>query len=80
MGRRNDPHSDVLVTPDTRRVVRYKTDSVGNDLSARLRWCSTHQEPVWVYGDDSYACPYDVMVEVYSDDHDLIDGPWEVSP
>ena len=79
-GRRvNSGTTDVVVAPGLQRVIRYRVDGVGNDLTATLRWCDTHHEPVWVYGDDSYECPHDRVVEVYSDDHALIDAPWEQS-
>lgn len=68
----------VVVVPDSRRVVRYKRDQVGNDLTAVLRWCSTHNEALWVYDDGSFECPHDRITEVRSDDHAVIDGPWEV--
>lgn len=74
-----DAHDDVLVEPTTRRVVRYRTDEVGNDLSARLRWCETHNEPVWVYGDESFTCPHEAAVGWAPDGHALIDAPWETS-
>lgn len=69
--------TQIVVTPDRNRVVRYKVDAVGNDLTAVLRWCETHNEPVWVYDDGSFTCPHDRITEVHTDDHDLIDGPWE---
>lgn len=59
------------------RVVRYKVDQVGNDLTATLRWCETHSEPVWVYSDGSFTCPHDLIVEVHNDNHTLTDAPWE---
>ena len=61
--------------PD-RRVIRYSRDAVGNDLTAVLRWCVTHNDPVWVFGDGSYECPHDTTTRVQSD-HELIDAPWE---
>lgn len=69
----------VVVTPDRNRVIRYKRDMVGNDLTCVLRWCDTHNEPVWVYDDASYECPRDRITEVHSDDHALVDGPWETA-
>lgn len=71
-----DRHDFIGVMP-TGRVVRYKVDQVGNDLTARLAWCDTHHEPVWVYGDDSYECPHDRITEVRSDDHAIVNAPWE---
>ena len=68
----------VLVTPDRNRVVRYKVDLVNNDLTCVLRWCETHNEPLWVYDDGSGECPYDRVTEARHDDHVIVDGPWEV--
>lgn len=72
--------TNLFVVPESRRVRLYRVDAVGNNLDAVLRWCSTHMEPVWVFDDGSFECPYDRVVQVYSDDHELIDGPWEVQP
>lgn len=69
--------TQIVVTPDRNRVVRYKVDAVGNDLTAVLRWCDTHSEPVWVYDDGSAECPHTRIVGHDTGDHDLIDGPWE---
>jgi len=66
-----------VVTNELGRVQRYKVDQVGNDLSTTLMWCNTHHEPVWIYGDGSYQCPYDTIVEVRSDDHEIVAPPWE---
>lgn len=68
----------VVVVPASRRVLRYKGDAVGNDLTAVLRWCETHNEPVWEYDDGSFSCTHDLITEVHSDDHRLVDAPWEV--
>lgn len=65
---------------DSGRVVRYKVDQVGNDLTAVLRWCETHIDPVWVYSDGSFECPHDQITEVHSDDHAIVDAPWERAP
>ena len=67
----------VVVVPPLGRVVRYKTDAVGNDLTAVLRWCSTHHEPVWVYGDGSYECPQTRVIEFDDGTHVIVDPPWE---
>lgn len=67
----------VVVVPDTRRVIRYKRDQVGNDLIAVLRWCSTHDEPLWVYDDGSFGCPHEATVGWNPDGHEITDGPWE---
>jgi hypothetical protein len=67
----------IVVVPDSRRVVRYKRDAVGNDLTAVLRWCSTHDEPLWVYDDGSHTCPHEMIVGWSPDEHDLTDAPWE---
>jgi hypothetical protein len=34
----------------------------GRAFAATLMWCSDHYEPVWVYSDGSYGCPYDQVV------------------
>lgn len=59
------------------RVIRYRKDQVGNDLTAVLRWCFTHNEPVWVYDDESYECPHTRIVEVDTRDHVIGPAPWE---
>lgn len=69
--------TQVVVVPPRNRVVRYKTDVVGNDLSAVLRWCSTHSEPVWVYDDGSGECPHARIIGWSPDEHIIVDGPWE---
>lgn len=69
---------EVVVVPGSRRVIRYKKDQVGNDLTAVLRWCSTHAEAVWVYDDESVRCPHDLTVGWSPDEHVVTDGPWEV--
>ena len=71
------PTVQIVVTPDKNRVVRYKTDLVGNDLTAVLRWCSTHNEPTWVFDDGSYTCPHTLVVKHDTGDHELVDAPWE---
>ena len=69
----------TVVVPPLNRVVRYKRDQVGNDLTAVLRWCSTHQEPVWEYGDGSWECPQTAAVGWDTGDHRIFSGPWEGS-
>lgn len=69
-------YTQVVVTPEG-RVVRYKRDEVGNDLTAALMWCETHQEALWVYSDQSYHCPYDRVVGFMTDEHVVVDPPWE---
>lgn len=59
------------------RVTRTKTDQVGNNLTAHLAWCETHLEPVWVFDDGSFGCPYDCVTEMHSDDHAIGLPPWE---
>lgn len=65
------------------RLVRYDRDQVGNDVTAALRWCDDHAEPVWVYGDGSFQCPQEAVVRGHfgfsSDDreHHIVNGPWE---
>lgn len=58
-----------------RRVIRHGR-LVG---PAVLRWCATHLEPLWIFDDGSFACPHDLMVETTTPDHELVDGPWEVT-
>lgn len=67
----------VVVVPPLGRVVRYKRDEVGNDLTATLGWCETHNEPTWVYGDGSFTCPQERVVGWDTGDHVLVDPPWE---
>jgi hypothetical protein len=69
---------DMVIVNSRRRVVRDRVDLVGNDLTATLRWCSEHNEPVWEFGDGSYECPHDVATGVPTDGHELVDGPWEL--
>lgn len=42
------------------------------DVTARLHWCTTHMECVWVYGDGSHECPHDLVIESSSRDHVLV--------
>lgn len=65
----------VEVTADG-RIVRHAVDQVNNDLTAELRWCATHLEPVWVFGDGSYECPHETSVGWNPDGHELTAGPW----
>ena len=67
----------VVVIPPHGRVVRYKRDMVGNDLTATLAWCDTHHEPVWLYGDGSYTCPHELIIEHDDGTHVLVTPPWE---
>lgn len=69
---------EVVVEPNTRRVVRYHVSLVGSDLTASLRWCETHYEPVWVHTDGSFECPHTRIVEHDTHDHVIVSGPWEV--
>jgi hypothetical protein len=69
----------VEVVPPLHRVVRYKRDMVGNDLTATLAWCDTHQEPVWLYGDGSYTCPHEWIIEWNDGSHVLVAPPWETA-
>ena len=72
-----DP-TGVLTLSKSRRVRRYRISLGGNsNLDAALRWCETHWEPVWVYEDGSYGCPYTAIVEGDTGDHVIVDGPWE---
>ena len=65
--------SQVTVDKATRRVKR-KTP---RGYKAHLAWCSVHDEPVWVYSDGSWGCPYDYVVS-FTEDHALAVAPWEV--
>lgn len=67
----------VVVAAPLGRVVRYKRDQVGNDLTASLMWCDTHHEPLWVYGDDSYECPHTRVVGWSQEPHNIVAPPWE---
>lgn len=67
----------VACLPPQRRVVRYKKDQVGNDLTAVLQWCAKHNEPVWVYNDTSWECPHTVVVGWDTGDHEIVAPPWE---
>lgn len=60
------------------QIVRHAVDQVGNNLTARLEWCSTHVEPVWVYGDGSFSCPHDLVVGWSPDEHVITEGPWAI--
>ncbi len=71
--------TQTVVTP-AGRVVRYKRDQVGNDLTAHLAWCETHSEPVWVYGDLSWECPHTIAVGWSPDAHRITSPPWEKPP
>lgn len=69
----------TIITP-AGRVVRYNRDQVGNDLTAHLGWCATHHEPLWIYGDGSWECPFDLVVGWSPDTHHLTAPPWESPP
>jgi hypothetical protein len=71
--------TEVIRLPTNNRLVRYKKDAVGNDLTAVLRWCDTHSQPVGQYDDDSYECPHTLIVQVDTRDHVIVDAPWELS-
>jgi hypothetical protein len=68
---------DEVIVDRRRRVARDRIDLVGNDLTATLRWCATHNEPVWEFNDGSYQCPYDCVTQA-SSEHEIVDGPWEL--
>ena len=74
---RRTSSTEIVVMPTNNRVVRYKKDVVGNDLTATLAWCQTHAEPVWQYDDGSYECPHTRIVLVNTGDHVIVDAPWE---
>lgn len=60
-------------------IVRHAVDQVGNNLTAVLCWCSTHVEPVWVYGDGSFTCPHQLVVGWASDGgHEIEPFPFSV--
>jgi hypothetical protein len=67
---------EIVVDPH-QRVTRVYVDYRGREVVATLRWCTTHLEPVWVWDDGSYTCPYDLVIEANTDDHVLDDAPWE---
>lgn len=71
--------TEVVVSPVNRRVIRHRVDQVGNDLTAVLRWCSTHHEPVWQYGDGSSECPHVRIVGWDQGACELTDAPWEAT-
>lgn len=57
-------------------LIRHAIDSVGNNLTATLRWCETHVEPVWQFGDGSFQCPHELVVGWASDGgHVITDFP-----
>ena len=71
------------------RVTHHQIDRVGNNLTRTLAWCERHQEPAWVYGDQSFVCWWEYVTghrqhlkDCGPEDHDIIPGPWEhdVSP
>lgn len=62
------------------RVIRYRKDQVGNDLTAELGWCETHQEPVWIFNDGSHVCPVDLAAGYTSpEEHIIVPPPWETA-
>jgi hypothetical protein len=71
--------AETVVAPPLGRVIRYDKDAVGNDLTATLLWCDRHQEPVWVFGDGSYTCPHERVVEFNTDNHRIVTPPWETA-
>lgn len=60
-------------------VIRHAVDQVGNNLTATLRWCATHVEPVWQHRDGSFTCPHETAVGWAPDGHDIVDFPWQVT-
>lgn len=68
----------VIVARPLNRVVRYRKDE-GIDLTAVLRWCATHNEAVWVFGDGSFSCPHDLIIQYETQPHDIIAGIWEMA-
>jgi hypothetical protein len=73
------PKGTTLIDVDgfSHRVTRFRRDIVGNDLTATLMWCDKHNEPVWVYGDQSWECPQTRIVEWDTKDHIITLPPWE---
>ena len=60
---------------DDGTLVRHSVDQVNNNLTATLRWCRTHVEPVWVFNDGSYECPHTTVVGWSPDEHDITEFP-----
>jgi hypothetical protein len=61
-------------------ITRHAVDQVGNDLTAVLKWCATHVEPVRVFGDRPYTCPHNQTVGWASDGECMIlTFPWTVA-
>jgi hypothetical protein len=79
MSDRRRTTTEVVVYPGG-RVVKYKRDRVGNDLTAVLRWCWTHEQPLWVHDDGSFTCPWTWKVtrstKPYGQ-HVIGPAPWE---
>lgn len=73
----SDTKPDALAVMPSGRVVRYRTDQVGNNLDAHLAWCDTHNEPIWVFGDGSFTCPHDLVVGGTTLPHLIVTAPWE---
>lgn len=49
----------------------------GHGLAAQLNWCETHHEPVWVYEDDSFHCPFDLITQGPSA-HEIVSFPFHL--
>lgn len=82
MRRSSERLPDEVIVDARRRVARDRIDLVGNDLTATLRWCPEHNEPVWEFNDGSSMCPRVERDGVWPDDRwdarcPLVDGPWE---
>lgn len=81
MRRSSERLPDEVIVDARRRVARDRIDLVGNDLTATLRWCPEHNEPVWEFNDGSSMCPRVERDGVPDDRWDvrcpLVDGPWE---
>lgn len=69
---------------DLSRLIEHKIDFVGNNLTRTLAWCQEHNEPVWVYSDQSFVCWWEWVTghrqhlkDCGPEDHDVVPGPWE---
>lgn len=69
----------VLYVDPEYGLVRDRQDMPGNDLTTVMRWCSTHDEVVWLYNDGSYTCPHEMVIEYDDGTHVLTDPPFTVT-
>jgi hypothetical protein len=63
---------------ETGAVIRHCVDGSIEDPSGMrwLRWCATHQEPLWVWMDGKISCFYDGLYEEADGEHEVVDPPW----